>query len=57
LEDARELLKKVCADLEPITSYSVRRKRKKERSGGRRARRAKKMLDQAQENEFVFKFR
>jgi hypothetical protein len=31
-------------------------KLKKERSGGRRARRAKMMLDQAQDNEFMFKF-
>jgi hypothetical protein len=28
LEEARELLKKVSDELEPITSYSVRRKRK-----------------------------
>jgi ribosome recycling factor len=42
LEDARELLKKVCADFEPITSYSVRRKRKQAEEGKKRRKKSKK---------------
>jgi ribosome recycling factor len=47
LEDARELLKKVCADLEPITSYAVRRKRKQAEEGKKRRKKSKKSKDDA----------
>lgn len=42
LEEAKTLLKKVCDDLEPITSYSVRRKRKKDGEGTRRKKKKNK---------------
>jgi hypothetical protein len=45
LEDARELLKKVCDDLEPITSYSVRRKRKQAEEGHKRRKKKKSKED------------
>jgi hypothetical protein len=41
LEEAREALEKVYGDLEPVTSYSVRRKRKKH-SGERKKGKKKK---------------
>jgi hypothetical protein len=47
LEDARELLKKVYDDLEPITSYSVRRKRKQAEEGKKRRKKSKKSKDDA----------
>jgi hypothetical protein len=42
LEEAKALLKKVCDDLEPITSYSVRRKRRKDSGGEGKKRKSKK---------------
>ncbi|KAK2436989.1 hypothetical protein QL285_021932 [Trifolium repens] len=42
MEEAKALLKKVCDDLEPITSYSVRRKRKKDGEGRRRKKKKNK---------------
>jgi hypothetical protein len=45
LEDARELLKKLCDHLEPITSYSVRRKRKQAEEGHKRRKKKKSKED------------
>jgi hypothetical protein len=42
LEEAREILKKVCDDLEPVTTYSVRRKRKKDDGEGKKRKKKKK---------------
>lgn len=42
MEEAREILKKVCDDLEPVTTYSVRRKRKKDDGEGKKRKKKKK---------------
>jgi hypothetical protein len=42
LEEARAALKKVCDDLEPVTTYSVRIKRKKDDGEGKKRKKKKK---------------
>jgi hypothetical protein len=45
LEEAREALQKVYADLEIVTNYSVRRKRKKDSGEGKKRKKKKKSSD------------
>jgi hypothetical protein len=47
LEEARELLKKVSDELEPITSYSVRRKRKQAEDGKKHRKKKKRSKEDA----------
>ncbi|KAK2415979.1 protein MAIN-LIKE [Trifolium repens] len=47
LEEAREILKKVCYDLEPVTTYLVRRKRKKDDGEGKKRKKKKRSSEDA----------
>ncbi|KAK2417027.1 protein MAINTENANCE OF MERISTEMS [Trifolium repens] len=45
LEEARAILKKVCDDLEPVTTYLVRRKRKKDDGEGKKRKKKRSSED------------